>query len=85
MSKLKDLQENKCYTISFDVSLYSERVDIVEIQVLIKLENSIKLKFIDTSKFMWYPSEKSIKIFDEIPLKYYRKLKLDKINNIDED
>jgi hypothetical protein len=85
MSKLGDLQEGKCYTITFDISLYSERVDIIEIQVLIKLENTIKLKFIDTNKTIWYQTNKGIKIFDEIPLKYYRKEKLQKINDINED
>jgi hypothetical protein len=80
---LKQLEEGKYYTISFDFNdvYHSKPINIIEIQVLIKLENSIKLKLLEGDKCIWYESIKAIQMFDEIPIKYYRKEKLKKIEN----
>jgi len=81
--KLNTLREGGIYTISFDsYDPYNMKdVSIIEIQVLIKLENSIKIKFIEKDEIKWLSSTKHIQMFDEIPLKYFRKDKLKKIEN----
>jgi hypothetical protein len=78
--KLNTLREGGVYTISFDpYDMYNMKdINIIEIQVLIKLEKSIKIKFIEKNEIKWYKSARA-RLFDEIPLKYYRKEKLKKI------
>jgi hypothetical protein len=84
--KLNTLIEGKYYTISFEFNdIYSSKeLNIIEIQVLIKLENSIKIKLIQKNETKWYPSTKYIQLFDEIPVKYFRKEKLKKLEDIEE-
>lgn len=84
--KLNSLTEGKYYTISFEFyDVYSSKdINIIEIQVLIKLENSIKIKLIQKNEIKWYSSNKYIQLFDEIPLKYYRKEKLINLGNTEE-
>lgn len=79
---LNQLEEGKYYAISFDyIDMYSsKKINIIEIQILIKLENSMKIKLIEENKIQWHESGTYIQMFDEIPLKYYRKEKLIKLN-----
>lgn len=81
--KLNTLREGAYYTISFDpYDMYNMKdITIIEVQILIKLENSIKVKLIDKNEIKWYTSFKHIQVFDEIPIKYFRKEKLKKIEN----
>jgi hypothetical protein len=79
MDKLELLEEGKSYTISFDDE-YNRFPTIVEIRVLMKLKKSIKLLLLMKNEVIWYPTSRCILIFDEIPIKYYRKEKLEKIN-----
>lgn len=86
MEKLNKLEEGKYYTISFDpVDIYqvynSNKIPkIIEIKVLIKLEKSIKLFLVEEEKIQWYPTSSNCQIFDEIPAKYKRKEKLQRLN-----
>jgi hypothetical protein len=85
IQKLEDLEESKCYIVSFDVNEppYSQKFTLTEIRVLIKLKNTIKL-FIN-NEIRWYLISKSVIICDEIPIKYYRKEKLQKLDSLDDD
>lgn len=88
MAKLNELEEGKYYTVSFDtIDIYSNKIPkIAEIKVLIKLKNSMKLLLIEEEKTQWLPSEIRCQIYDEIPIKYRRKEKLNKLNeDIDEN
>ena len=81
MESLNILEEGKYYTISFDdPNSYIPNPKIIEIKVLIKLKNSIKLKLLESNKNEWYRITKEIRFFDEIPIKYFRKEKLEKLN-----
>jgi hypothetical protein len=51
------------------------------IKILIKLENSIKLEDIDTNEIKWYRTTQAIMLLDKLPIKYFRKEKLDKIKD----
>lgn len=92
MEKLSILQEGKYYTISFDKPdpySYKKDPNIIEIQVLIKLEKTIKIKISQNNPnglsyetnpgIKWYECNKDIQIFDEIPMHYFRKEKLKKL------
>ena len=86
MERLKNLEEGKYYIISFDdESTFSKNITLIEIKVLIKLKKSIKILFVDTNEIRWKPTHHYIQIFDEIPIKYYRKDKLEKINTLNEN
>jgi len=82
--KISTLEEGKYYTVSFDDrDTFIHQMDIIEIKVLIKLENSIKIKLLVEGKDKWFPTNKFIHIFDEIPIKYFRKEKLKKLEELE--
>lgn len=83
--KLENLEENKCYIVSFDINEppYSSKFHLIEVKVLIKLKNTIKLFINDEIK--WYLTSKSVIICDEVPIKYFRKDKLQKLEEFAED
>jgi hypothetical protein len=85
--KISELEESKHYTVSFDIydTFNNKKIKIQEIKVLIKLENSMKILFIEENTISWYPSTMFITIFDEIPIKYMRKNKLTKLDNIKDE
>ncbi len=76
---LDDLEQGKIYTITFDVNEMYSAQKIKCVKVLIKLRNSIQLEDIDTNEVRWYRSMVSIDLLDEMPVKYLRKQKLEKI------
>jgi hypothetical protein len=47
--------------------------------VYIKLKKSIKIRYVDTDEEKWHQIHQQIKIFDELPIKYIRKEKLEKL------
>ena len=79
---LKELEEGKIYTITFDVNENYNKQKIKCIRIVIKLENSMKVEDIDTDEIKWYRSGVAIKILDELPVKYLRKEKLEKIEKL---
>jgi hypothetical protein len=81
--EFKYLEEGSFYTISFD-DRYTKTTDIkiFEIKVLLKLNKSIKIKFLSDNKISWFPSHRTILLFDEIPISCYRKEKLEKLDNV---
>ena len=83
---LKNLKEGGYFTVSFDsYDLYKTKdPNIIEIQILIKLENSIKIKILEKNEVKWFSSTKIIQFYDEIPVKYFRKEKLKKLEDIEE-
>lgn len=82
--KLGELIEGKYYTISFEFfNQYSTNMpQIFEIKILIKLENSIKIFFVNKNTSEWFQTSKICSIYDEIPIKYFRKEKLEKLMKI---
>jgi len=80
--RLSDLQENKTYTLTFDVNEPSYRQKINCVKVQIKLEKTIKLLDIDMNETKWYQTSQQANIFDEVPVKYFRKEKLEKIEDV---
>lgn len=82
---LCDLEEGKIYTISFQVNELHSIQKIECVRVLVKLENTIQLEDIDTTEIKWYRTTKPIDLLDEMPIKYLRKQKLDKIEESNEN
>lgn len=81
---LCDLEEGKIYTISFQINeLYSNQ-KIECVKVLIKLENSIQLEYMDSNGVKWQRTTTPIILLDELPIKYFRKEKLEKIEKLNE-
>lgn len=81
---LSDLEENKIYTITYDVNATYSQQKIMCVKVLIKLKNSIKLEDIDSNEIKWQRTMTPIILLDELPIKYIRKEKLEKIEKINE-
>ena len=79
---LEDLKQGKIYTITFDTHESYSKQKIKCVKVLIKLENSIKLEDIDTDEIKWYRTDIIIVLLDELPVKYLRKEKLEKIEKL---
>lgn len=78
-TRLNTLKENSSYTICFNIHEVAKNQIIHYITVLIKLDNSIKIRFVDTNEEKWYNSNANILCLDEVPVRYLRKEKLDKI------
>jgi hypothetical protein len=78
MTSLLELEENKTYILTMEP--YTSTPNILEVKVLIKLNNTIKLKINNEEK--WWLTAKAIIIYDEVPIKYFRKEKLERIDNI---
>ena len=85
MDYLDKLEEGKLYTIIFDHDKTYSTQTITAIKVLIKLTNSIKIQNIDTQEIKWYRSGLGIIILDEIPQKYFRKEKLEKLEKLENE
>ena len=81
-TKIGSLVEGNFYTIALANSYTDYKsIKIIEVQVLLKLKNSIKLKFMIDDSIEWFPSSRIILLYDEIPIAYYRKEKLKEIEN----
>jgi len=78
LTTLLELEENKTYILTMEP--YSSTPNILEVKVIIKLNNTIKLQINNEEK--WWLTAKAIMIYDEIPAKYFRKEKLQKINEL---
>jgi len=81
---LDELEQGKIYTITFDVNEMYSNQKIKCVKVLIKLKNSIQLEDIDKNEIKWYRTMVSIDLLDEMPAKYLRKQKLEKIEELNE-
>jgi len=81
--RLEQLENGKFYTIQMGTDYHA--INIIEIKVVLKLPNSVKLLLIEENVEKWYDSNTDILFFDEVPISYYRKQKLQKIKEKDED
>lgn len=82
---LRNLEEAKIYTITFDVNEAPRLQKVKCIKVLVKLTNSMKISDLETSENQWINSNVQIQLFDEVPEKYFRKEKLQKIKDKEND
>lgn len=81
LTNLETLEENKTYILTLEP--YASTTTLLEVKVIIKLKNTIKLEINNEQK--WWLVSKAIIVYDEMPIKYIRKEKLEKINDKNED
>lgn len=79
---LRNLEENKIYTLTFDVNEQPKSQHIKCYRIVAKLTNSIRIADMDSNEVKWFPSNIQIILFDEVPERYFRKEKLDKLDQI---
>lgn len=82
---LRNLEEGKIYTITFDVNDTPKQQKIKCVRVIIKLENSLKIADLEINEIKWYNSNIQIQVLDEVPDKYFRKEKLEKLKEKEKD
>ena len=77
IKNMDDLKLNKYYILEIEYPEDIYNTDAYEI--IIKLENSLKIKSIDSNKVFWVNVD-NVEVLDELPKKYIRKEKLEEIN-----
>jgi len=75
-TNLGKLEKGNSYIIRFGMT-YNQ---LVLITVLYKLENTMLIKYEETSEEKWALQSECIILYDHVPVTYFRKKKLDKIN-----